>query len=172
MSGKPQNSRFSVYNPRVLESSAYSRYAPTQLEIDNLSIHLHPSTLSNLTVDTSEYLLIGEYANSNTPVYTMIVEEGGVAINSARKKNSFTSNNNENCALYVDGDVIISGKVRANLFTGIDSTINTTNQNNLWYTSYDTNKKESDMENIYSTSKITIGDGSVMANEHFQLWIR
>lgn len=100
----------------------YSDYYPTQLKVDNLAIRVSEDTLSTLQLGNDARVIIGESITSNAgnveKYYGLIVDDQGLGVNTTiQRRNQMNGQ-----ALYIDGDVYITGKIQASNFYPLHDT--------------------------------------------------
>ena len=100
-----------------------SEFAPSVVEINSLGIGLlNHSNIDKLDLTDNEYLVVGEQYNLDHTApdstldtkYSLIVNRDNVAVNTTRRHiNAIYDNSVKNSGLYVDDDIICSGKIIA-----------------------------------------------------------
>ena len=102
----------------------YSDYYPSTIKVQNLAISVSENTLSNLpSYLENTRLLVAESLTYNNPisnqVYGLIVDDEGLGVHTTIQKRNSVMNSH---AMYIDGDVYISGKVMASNYIPIHDT--------------------------------------------------
>jgi len=93
-----------------------SRYLPAIIEVSSLIVGVTNATLETIALDDNQYLMVGErqqIPNSSgisNKTYGLFVDADGVTINAALPDRTVGLNQ---YALYVDGDVKVSGNIHA-----------------------------------------------------------
>lgn len=99
----------------TVPSVTYSRYAPEQIKVDSLSIGVSHEFNENMAFNSNQYLAVGEFRRNTGRAFNFIVDHEGVAIRTDVPKRGDQPNE---YALYVDGDVFVTGKVVASNMIG------------------------------------------------------
>ena len=154
-------------------------YAPSEIEINSLAIGLlHHSNLANLDLTEKEYLVVGERSSTTTDTrdikYGLIVNNDIVAINTSRRRIDGIENDAvQSGSLYVgnniicDGNIIakglqfsgvtVNGDVSETLTSVLNKLDNIIPLVNKGYTTIKDSSLGLRVDNIYSTSFLTLG---------------
>lgn len=90
---------------RPIPNVTLGGFRPNQVKINSIGIGISDATLDALNLDSSQFMVVGGQTNN---VYNMIVDSEGVMINSTLENRASLSNE---YALYVDGNIYVTGKV-------------------------------------------------------------
>lgn len=141
----------------TVPSVSYVRYAPEQVKVDSISIGVSHEFNETMAFGSNQYLAVGEFQRvDGSRAFNMIIDNEGVAIrtdvpNRALKRNEY--------ALYVDGDVFVTGKVHASNVVGGGSNgfvvlgDGASGNDPFWSLSPDTMA-----DNLYYSGKVTLGN--------------
>ena len=95
----------------TVPSVSYVRYAPEQVKVDSLSIGVSHEFNETMDFGSNQYLAVGEFRRTDgTRAFNMVIDNEGVAIRTDVPKRGSLANE---YALYVDGDVFVTGKLLA-----------------------------------------------------------
>jgi len=90
-------------------------YRPTKLKVTSLGINISDKTLHTDFCDINQYLVVGEKYINNSNLYSLIVDDEGIAVNTSLPDRSADKNK---YALYVQGDIYTTGSVFASNVQG------------------------------------------------------
>jgi hypothetical protein len=98
----------------TVPSATYGQYAPDQIKVDSLGIGLSYDTNDLMNLSENQYLIVGEFQKASygqsANAYNLIVDNEGVAIRTSIPERNRTQNE---YALFVDGDVFVTGRLLA-----------------------------------------------------------
>ena len=142
-----------------------------RFKIDSLGVALNassPTASRYMNLNSDQYLIVGErfdtengYSQLNTGpyasnIYSFWVDAQGVAINSKLNQRNATVGATD-AALFIDGNVYVTGTIRANNWYGTNGTNDySSNYTNLWSLSSNAT--------IYYDAAVTIGNASSAAS--------
>ena len=93
---------------RPVPNTTLGGYRPNQVKINSIGIGIDDPTLDALNLNSSQFMVVGGQANE---VFNMVVDSEGVIINSSIPNRAIYSQSNNEYALFVDGNIYVSGKV-------------------------------------------------------------
>jgi hypothetical protein len=145
-----------------------SLYRPTKLKVTSLGINISDKTRETEFCDVNQYLIVGEKYINSSNIYSFIVDDEGVAINTSLPDRSANKNK---YALYVQGDIYSTGSIFASNVQGGNGGFNTNTLSNLfigWISSNTSNGiiitdsvfklANGETDNIYYTGRMTLGN--------------
>jgi len=142
----------------------------SQIFIENIAVGLNNvNSLEKLDLNSNEYLVVGERQNATLNTldteYNAIITSAGLGVNTTRRMMKET-----NAGLYVNNDIICKGKLIANSISLNDITlesnltntkltelINSVNNNLLFFKGYSNITETLTVDNIYTSSYLTLG---------------
>jgi len=93
---------------RPIPNVTLGGFRPNQVKINSIGIGIDDESLDSLNLNSSQFMVVGGQTND---VYNLIVDSEGVVINSSIINRAATSSYSNEYALYVDGNIFVTGKV-------------------------------------------------------------
>lgn len=93
---------------RPIPNTTLGGYRPNQVKINSIGIGIDDPTLDALNLNSSQFMVVGGQTND---VFNLVVDSEGVIINSSIPNRAAYSQSNSEYALFVDGNIYVSGKV-------------------------------------------------------------
>lgn len=95
----------------TIPSVSYGRYAPEQVKVDSITIGVSTDFHQNPGFNNSQYLAVGEFQRPNgDKAFNLFVDHEGISVRTSIPQRSHPGNE---YALFVDGDVYVTGRVLA-----------------------------------------------------------
>lgn len=107
----------------TIQTIIYDNYYPKRVKIESIAIGVGDDTLSDLYLDNTARLIVGEQLQNKSgeenKYYSLIVDDHGLGVNTTLETRS---NYSIGTAVYIDGDVVITGKVLASNYYPLSDT--------------------------------------------------
>ena len=153
-------------------------YRPTKLKVTSLGINISDKTLHTDFCDINQYLVVGEKYINNSNLYSLIVDDEGIAVNTSLPDRSADKNK---YALYVQGDIYTTGSVFAsnvqgggggidpNVLSNILAGFITSNTSNIIITDSVFKLAMGETDNIYYPGRMTLGNEITARNNTYSI---